>query len=127
MYSITEEDGYLLVKFEDDFDYAIVRTIIHHVTKKKEYPCTNDIWMIGKYHARIRLGEVETMVQDFHCQCPSDATRTKTAIVAEREGTQTILELWVHSVKKRVPFDLKIFYCLEEAKEWLGVADFQLS
>ena len=123
MYKIENNDDYLLVMFEDDFDYNTVNVIIHHVMMMKEYPCTNDLWMIGKHHAHIRLGELETMVREFHCLCPLDSTRTKTAIVAEQGLTQSILELWVHAVRKKVSFNLKIFHTLEEAEEWLGAVE----
>ena len=123
MYKIENQDGYLLVKFEEDFDYNALKVIIHHVTMMQEYPCTNDLWMVGKHHAHIRLGELETMVREFHCLCPVDATRTKTAIVAEQGLTQSILELWVHAVRKKVSFDLQVFHTLDEAQEWLGVTE----
>ena len=122
MYKIENKDGYLLVTFEEDFDYNTISVIIHHVTMMQEYPHTNDLWMIGKHHARIRLGELESMVREFHCHCPRDATRTKTAIVAQQGLTQAILELWVNAVRKKVSFELQIFNTLEEAEEWLGTA-----
>ena len=123
MYKIENNDDYLLVMFEDDFDYNTVNVIIHHVMMMKEYPCTNDLWMIGKHHAHIKLGELEAMVREFHCHCPRDATRTKTAIVAEQGLTQAILELWVSAVRKKVSFDLQVFHTLEDAEEWLGTAE----
>ncbi len=123
MYKIENNGGYLLVKFEEDFDYNTVSVIIRHVTMMKEYPSTNDLWMVGKHRAHIRLGELESMVREFHCHCPQDATRTKTAIVAKQGLTQSILELWVNAVRKKVSFDLQIFHALEEAEEWLGVAE----
>lgn len=127
MYTIEKNTEYLLVKFDEDFDANAIRAIIHHVTLMKEYPSTDDIWMIGKYHAHIRLGELEAMVHDFHCHCPRDSTRTKTAIVAEQGLTQAILELWMNAVKKKVSFDLRIFHALEDAEAWLGVARTQVA
>ncbi len=123
MYEIRKERDHLLVEFLDNFDYPMVQTIIRHETMLKEYPDTNDIWLVGKHHANIRLGELESMVREFHCLCPTDATRTQTAVVVNEGLTGAILELWVNALQKRVAFDIKIFHTLDEAKAWLGVAE----
>jgi hypothetical protein len=123
MYEIRKERDHLRVEFQEDFNYPMIKTIIHHETMLKEYPDTNDIWLVGKHRADIRLGELETMVREFHCLCPTDATRTKTAIVVDEGLTGAILEIWVNALQKRVTFDIKIFHTLDEAQEWLGVAE----
>ena len=114
-------DGYLLVRFTEDFDYNVVQTVIHHVTSIREFPDTNDLWLIGKNRANIRLGELEAMVTEFHCHCPREASRTKTAIVVEPGLTEAIIELWMSGARKRVSFDMRIFHTPEEALRWLGV------
>jgi hypothetical protein len=123
MYEIRKERDHLRVEFQEDFNYPMIKTIIHHETMLKEYPDTNDIWLVGKHRADIRLGELETMVREFHCLCPTDATRTKTAIVVDEGLTGAILEIWVNALQKRVTFDIKIFHTHDEAQEWLGVAE----
>jgi hypothetical protein len=123
MYEIRKEKNHLLVEFLDNFNYPMIQTIIRHETMMKEYPNTNDIWLVGKHRADIRLGELETMVREFHCLCPPDAIRTKTAVVVDEGLTGAILELWVNALQKRVAFDIKIFRTQDEAQEWLGVAE----
>jgi len=110
-----------MVEFLDSFDYSMIQSIIRHETMMKEYPYTNDIWLIGKHHANIRLGELETMVREFQCLCPTDATRTKTAVVVDEGLTGAIFELWVKGIHKRMAFDVKIFHSLDEAKDWLEI------
>jgi hypothetical protein len=127
MYDIKKHDNHLLVEFLGDFNYPMVQTIIRHETMLKEYPDTNDIWMIGKHRADIRLGELETMVQEFHCLCPTDATRTKTAVVVNEGLTRAIIELWANALQKRVAFDIEIFCTQDEAEAWLGVAREQVA
>jgi len=127
MYNIERNAEYLVVNFEADFDLPMMQAIIHHETMLTEYPYTNDIWHIGPHHADIRLSGLETMVRDFHCRCPSDATRTKTALVVEDGQTQAILELWVSAMKKRVTFEIQMFQSLEEAENWLEVAKEQVA
>ena len=121
MYNIEKNHDHLIVTFEDNVNSCMIQAIISHLTSMKDYPDTNDIWMIGPHHADIRLGELETMVQEFRCRCPNDAKRTKTAIVAEQEMTQTIFELWAYALKHRVAFDIRIFSELEEAESWMGI------
>ena len=55
MYRIEHNSDHLLVKFIDDFDFNTVEVIIHHLMLMKEYPDTNDIWLIGNHRADIRL------------------------------------------------------------------------
>jgi hypothetical protein len=121
VYKIEKKTDHLLVRFEEDFGYNAIRAIIHHVTMMQEYSRMDDIWLIGKHHADIRLNELELMVREFHCHCPRDATRKKTAVVAEQGFTQAILELWVNGARKKVSFEMQIFQTLEEAEAWLGV------
>ena len=122
MYEIRKHDNHLLVEFLGDFNYPMVQTIIRHESMLKEYPDTNDIWLIGKHHADIRLGELEMMVREFIGLYPTDATRTKTAIVVNEGLSKAILELWVNGLQKHVAFDIKLFPTQEEAEAWLGIA-----
>ena len=127
MYEIKNYDSHLQVEFQGNFDYPMVQRIIRHETMLEEYPDTNDIWLIGSHHADIRLGELETMVQDFHCRCPQNATRTKTAVVVNEGLTGAILELWVNALQKRVAIDIQLFHTLDEAQAWLGIAEEQVA
>ncbi len=127
MFRIQNKTDHLLVEFLGDFDYPMIQAIIRHETMLKEYPDTNDIWLIGSHHADIRLCELETMVQEFHCLCPTEATRTKTAVVVNEGLTGAILELWAKALQKRVAFDIEMFRTLEEAESWLGVGEEQVA
>ena len=120
MYSIQEDDGCLKVGFNSDFDCSTVQAIIHHETALPQYRSTNDIWVIGGHRARIRLGEIETMVREFQCRCTRDGNRTKTAIVVDQGFTHSIIELWVKAVLKKVPFEMRIFNDVEAAEVWLS-------
>lgn len=123
MYKIEKHDGFLLVRFLEDFDFNVVQTIIHHITSIKEYPDTNDIWLIGQHRADIRLGELENLMREFHCRCPRDSTRTKTAIVVEPGMTEAIIQLWMNATNKKVSFDMRIFHTVTEAQLWMDLAE----
>ena len=122
MYSIKKFTDHLRVDFQTDFDYNTIKMIIHHEMMIEEYPFTNDIWLVGKHRADIRLAELEAIVAQFHAECPKKTTRTKTAMVAEPGLTQAILELWINAVRRRMPFEMQVFNTLEEAEAWLGIA-----
>ena len=123
MYRISRNDGYLMVKFSDNFDFPMIQTAIHHETMLGEYADTNDIWLIGEHRAHIRLGDLERLTDEFQCRCPRDATRTKTAVVVNEGLTGAIVELWMNGLKKKVAFEIAIFRTLEEAKSWLGIRE----
>ena len=123
MYSISRNDGYLMVKFIDDIDFSMIEAAIHHETMLGEYADTNDIWLIGNNRVAIHLDEIETLENEFRCRCPRDATRVKTAVVVDAGLTGSIIELWVHSIQKRLPFEIGIFRTLDEAKNWLGLRE----
>lgn len=127
MYEIHKNNDHLLVEFREDFNYLMIQTIIYHETMMKEYPDTNDIWLIGSHYADIRLGELGAMVQEFQCRCPKDTTRTKTAIVVNKGLTGAVIELWVNALQKRVAFDMKTFGTLEDAEAWMGVSEEQVA
>jgi hypothetical protein len=127
MYNIARKNGYLLVKFLEDFDFSMIQAAIHHETMLGEYAETNDIWVLSDKRADIHLGELETLVNEFQCRCPRNASRTKTAIVVDEGLTSAIIELWVTGLRKKVSFEIEMFRTLEEAKDWLGIKEFSFA
>lgn len=71
MYSIVRSAGCLMMKFNMDFGFPMIRAIIHHETAMAEYPDTNDIWMIGAHRAGIHMGELESMVTNSTAGAPA--------------------------------------------------------
>ena len=122
MYKIHELESHLRVELEDDFCFGTIRTIIHNVTSLSLYTSMDDIWLIGKHHASISLGDIEELVDDFRCLCSRSATRKKTAVVVDEGLTESMVQLWVEGVDKQLPFECSMFHTLAEAEEWLGVA-----
>jgi len=127
MYTIETRNDHLLVRFEDDFNYPLIQTIMRHETMMHQYPHTNDIWHVGGHRANIRLGELESMVREFQCMCPTDATRTQTAVVVDEGLTGSILELFVSGLQKRVAFEIRTFQTLEDAQAWMGLTKQQVA
>jgi hypothetical protein len=124
MYRICELESHLRVELKDDFCFGTIRTIIHNVTSLPLYTSMDDIWLIGKHHALISMGDIEELVADFRCVCSRSATRKKTAVVVdEGRATESIVQLWVEGVDKQLPFECSMFHTLAEAESWLGVAE----
>jgi len=123
MYKIHELESHLRVELKDDFCFGTIRTIIHNVTSLPLYASMDDIWLIGKHHALISLGDIEELVADFRCQCSRSATRKKTAVVVDEGLTESIVQLWTEGVDKQLPFECSMFHTLAEAEAWLGMAD----
>jgi|GEM_PF-3110718 len=127
MYNINKEKEYLLVKLHNDFNYPLVKTIIHHETALEDYRNKNDIWLVGEHHADIRLSELENMVKEFEQHCPAEAKRRKTAVVIRPGLTHAIFELWAKALRKRVTFEIELFQTLEEAQHWMETPEEQVA
>ena len=120
MYRIIKNDVYLLVQLLDDFNYAVLRTIIKHLTMLPEYARMNDIWLIGAHHALISFGDLETLTNDVNRMYPCNARHHKTAMVVDPGLTEAIALLWVKGSTHRVPFASHVFHTLSDAEEWVG-------
>jgi len=127
MYRIEQHSNHLLVRFYEDLDFSTVQVVIHHLMRMKEYPDTNDIWFIGAHRLHIRLGDIETMVEEFQCHCPKDSNRSRTAIGVDNGLARSFIALWVKALRKRVSFEMSIFDSLEEARVWISAADEQVA
>ena len=121
MYKIETLANHMLVEFEDNFGYNAIRAVLQHQTQMPEYNRLHDIWMIGKHHSRVRLGELLSIVDDFTCLCPSNADRKKIAIVVNRGATEATIRLLAKGVNRLLRFECCVFHSLNEAEEWLEV------
>ena len=121
MYKIHELESHLRVELKDNFCFGTIRTIMHNVTSLPQYASMDDIWLIGKHHALVSLGDIEPLVSDFRCLCPRSATRKKTALVVDKGLTESIVRLWAKGVDKQLTFECSVFHTLAEAESWLGV------
>jgi len=123
MHRIEDKEDYLLVVLEEDFDYTMLRIMLQHVMKHPEFSKRNDIWLIKNYRAHLHLDELKLIVDYVIFLYPRDAERNKTALVIEPGLTEAIAELFLHAGRNRLPFEMKIFHRLEDARKWLGVSD----
>ncbi len=120
MYHIEKEADCLSVVFKGDFDFSTVKCIINDLLITPEFCCCHDIWMVGKHRAQVRLGEIQSIVENFSKLCPKNACNKKTAFVAEPGLTSAILELLASGLDRKLPLSCRIFETREAAEEWLG-------
>ncbi len=119
MFTIHDCTDHLLIELHDDFDYRSLRIMLH-VMKLPEYRELNDIWLIGQHRALLRMNELDDIVNDVMLLYPENATRNKTALVIDSGITEAIADFLLDSGKNKLPFKMKIFHTLEEARKWLG-------
>jgi hypothetical protein len=122
MYTISIHKKHMVVKFEDNFGYEAIRAILHHQTRMPEYIRMHDIWLIGKHHSLISLGELLSIVDDFTCLCPTSVERKKIALVVDQGLTESIVQLLAQGVNRKHRFECRVINTLYEAEAWLGVA-----
>ena len=127
MYSIEKSNDCLYVTFENDLDYSTIKQIIYGDLAMPEFCRINDIWIVGSHRAHIRLGEIQTIIDDFGHLCPRDAADKKIAIVSDLGLTAAILELLADGLDRKLPLSCRLFSTLEAAEEWIGVAASQVA
>jgi len=120
MYSIANNNDHLMVTVRSDLDYSMIKQIIYDELVMPEFRLLHDIWHVGKHRAQIRLGEIQTIVDDFRNLCPPDTCDKKVAIVAEPGLTASILKLLADGLDKKLPLSCRMFGSVDAAKEWIG-------
>jgi hypothetical protein len=120
MYKIGKNEKCLLVQFKGDFDYSTIKRIFNDELIMPDFNRQHDIWLIEHHQAQIRLGEIQTLVDDFRQLCPKNTTNKKLAIVAHPGLTFAILDLLADGLDRKLPFSCRTFSSLKEAEDWVG-------
>lgn len=118
-YQIYIKADHILVEFEADFDYHMLRDVMRIESQMPEAQYMNDIWLIGKHHALISLTDLESILADVRAMSPEGVTSLKSALVIEPGLTEAIAHIWLQEAKGRTPFTCRIFHTLDEAEEWI--------
>jgi hypothetical protein len=110
-----------MVRFKENFSYHDLKLIIHHDLFVPEGTDLHNIWLIGKHHAQIRMGELLSIVDDFKFSQSFHVKDKKTAIVVEQGLTEAIMQLLADGLQKELSYKCRVFHTLEKAQEWLGL------
>lgn len=122
MYRIDRTKSFLQVQFKADFDYSTLKQLLYNELTLPEFSRLNDMWLIGKYRAHLRLGDVQSIVDDFGRLCPDEACQKKMAIVVKPGLTSAILQLMADSLDRRLPFACRVFDSQAVAEDWIGMS-----
>ncbi len=120
MYTFQKNSDHMLVKFENDFDCAELTKLIQLATADREYPDTNDIWLVGPHHAVMSMGDLISIMDSFCSCCPQNCNQRRTAFVADHGTTEGFLGLMAKGMGRKLPFECRLFHTLAEAQEWLN-------
>lgn len=120
MYQLEKHDECLLVFFRETLNYSSIKCLIHDELVMPEFSRMNDIWLIGKHRADLRLREIQALLDDI-CQLVPAGVRTgKIAIVVDPGLTSAILELLAAGLERRLSLSCRTFETFEAAEEWIG-------
>ncbi len=123
MYDISKSDDCLLVEFKADFDYGTINSILSNESLADEFRRLHNVWVIGRHQAELRLGDIQTLVDDFgklHTGCP-DAK--KMAIVVEPGLTEAKMRLMASGIERLKAISSRVFHTAHEARQWLLAGD----
>lgn len=128
MYSLKKSDNCLIVEFEGDFDVDTVLRVLERGKGDYGTICYDEIWLVGKHAAMLRLSDLLTVVEGIRLSCskedcssPYESCRKKMAFVVDRQGlTLSILELLSDGISRAHLFNCRVFDSHERAFEWIG-------
>ena len=123
MYAIIDRSGYLLVEMDEGFDVQEIRSAIDSLIGRPDFPLKNDLWYFKGPQSRLRYDDLESITRHIQKSYPREATRTKTALVANSGLVSALGRIWVGSVFGRLPYDARVFDSIPEAERWLTSPD----
>jgi hypothetical protein len=127
MFMIKKDEACLLVELRGDFDYSTVKQILYNETMTAEFGRMNDIWMIGNHHARLRLGDIQLLVDDFTRLFPRTVKCKKTAMVVAPGLTEAIIRLLANGIERSLMVSCRVFHTADDARQWLLAQNSQVA
>jgi len=127
MYDITKNNDCLLVEFKADFDYGTINSILSNETLVDEFRRLHTIWIIGRHQAELRLGDIQTLVDDFGRIHADRPCRKKMAIVVEQGLTEAKMRLMASGIERLKAITSRVFHTSDEARQWLLAGNSQMA
>jgi len=119
MYTISKNNECMLVEFNADFDYGTMKSILINKTLAAEFRHLHNLWMIGKHRAQLRLGDIQTLVDDFVRLHVGSTCTKKMAIVVEPGLTEAKMQLIASGIERLESISSRVFHTVSEARHWL--------
>ena len=127
MYTIDISNDCICVTIRNDFDYSTIKRILHDELVIPGFCRLHEVWLVGTHRAQVRLGELQTIVDDFSRLCPREVIDKKMAFVAEPGLTSAILELLADGLDRKLALSCRTFRSREAAEEWIGLSASQVA
>lgn len=127
MYRIDKTNEYLLVELEADFDYSTIKQITYNETMMSEVERLNDIWLIGKHRAHLRLGDIQLLVDDFKRLYTRTNDTKKIAMVVQQGLTEAIIQLLASGIHRCTSVSCCVFHTVDEARQWIQAKNSQVA
>lgn len=119
MYQITELGSHLLVEFQAKVTLQTIFSALYEIIQHPEYSRMNDIWVFGDTPVFLSQDDLTAIVQEIEKVYPQEAQRDKTALVAG-SGFNKFLAEYFEGFTHRLPYQIKVFGALQEAKKWVA-------
>lgn len=118
MYRISSPGEFILVQFSEEILYPQVVSAVEETMAREDYSRLNDIWVLDGKLVDIRLDQFDLIVQAVQKVYPSNAKRSKTALVASSGFIEAIAREFLKAADS-LPQELRLFSNLDEAKDWV--------
>jgi len=119
MYNIIRDDECLLVELKADFDYGTINRILVNENLASEPVHSHHLWIIGRHQAELRLGDIQTLVDDFGRLHDGHPCEKKMAIVVEPGLTEEKMRLMASGIERLKSISSRVFHTDNEARQWL--------
>jgi hypothetical protein len=113
----TVKSDYILVEPRTNEYWEIWETI-GRLIKMPEYPHKNAIWLFTEAPVQISYDDLYTFKDFIKDNYPSNATKSKTALVVESKLRAGLAELFAE-IAEDLPYKIKVFSNLKAAEVWV--------
>lgn len=118
MFKVSDNGKYLLVEMLGPSDFPRIKQAILETVMHPHYRDRNDIWLFGQETISLKFDELDRITKYILDVYPPNATRSKTALVADQGLTAAFIAVWAESASG-LPYEVQTFSDLETAEEWI--------
>ncbi len=119
MYAISDMGRYFLVEVQGELNYDLIIEILKDEMSRPEYPDRNDLWDLSRASLLLQFEHLGRIWDVVMAHYPTQATRQRSAIVAQAGLNSSYAEMWASSRPSPCPFQVRTFQEVGPALAWL--------